>query len=75
MRHAVQPPHDDPGDLLVQHTDTDLHFDTIYFGQQERAFVQRAAYWVRGTGTSAESRERETWQVEDLALPVGHKGE
>ena len=66
---------DDPGDLLVQHTDTDLHFDTVYFGEQERAFVQRAAYWVRGTGTSAESRERETWQVEELALPVGPKGE
>jgi len=66
---------DDPGDLLVQHTDTDLHFDTVYFGEQERAFAQRAAYWVRGTGTSAESRERETWQVEDLALPVGQKGE
>ncbi len=66
---------DDPGDILVQHTDTDLRFDTVYFGEQGRAFVQRAAYWVRGTGASALSQERETWQVEDLPLPVRQKGE
>ena len=59
---------DDPGDILVQHTDTDLRFDTVYFGEQARAFVQRAAYWVRGTGASAVGQERETWQVEDLPL-------
>ncbi len=61
---------DDPGDLLVQHTDTDLHFDTVYFGERAQAFVQRAAYWVHGAGTLADSQERETWQVEELALPV-----
>lgn len=59
---------DDPGDILVQHTDTDLRFDTVYFGEQAQAFVQRAAYWVRGTGTPTDSRERETWQVEELPL-------
>ena len=66
---------DDPGDLLVQHTDTDLRFDTVYFGEQGRPFVQRAAYWVRGAGTSANSQERETWQVEELPLPARSKGE
>jgi hypothetical protein len=66
---------DDTGDFLVQHTDTDLRFDTVYFGEQTRAFVQRAAYWVRGTGTSAAGQESETWQVEELPLPVKAKGE
>jgi hypothetical protein len=68
---------DDPGDILVQHTDTDLRFDTVSFGEQTRAFVQRAAYWVRGTGASAGGQERETWQVEDLSLtaPTRPKGE
>jgi hypothetical protein len=68
---------DDPGDHLVQHTDTDLRFDTVYFGEKAQAFVQRAAYWVRGAGTPTESRERETWQVENLPLlpPTRPKGE
>lgn len=66
---------EDTGDFLVQHTDTDLRFDTVYFGEQGRAFVQRAAYWVRGTGTSAASQERETWQVEELPLSGRAKGE
>ncbi len=68
---------DDPGDHLVQHTDTDLRFDTVYFGEQAQAFVQRAAYWVRGTGTSANGQEHETWQVQDLPLaaPARPKGE
>lgn len=68
---------EDPGDFLVQHTDTDLRFDTVYFGEKGQAFLQRAAYWVRGAGTIAESRERETWKVEDLPLaaPARAKGE
>ncbi len=66
---------EDPGDHLVQHTDTDLRFDTVYFGEQVQAFLQRAAYWVRGIGVSASGQERETWQVEDLPLSAPAKGE
>ena len=66
---------DDPGDHLVQHTDTDLRFDTVYFGERAQAFVQRAAYWVSGAGTLAGSQERETWQIEELPLPAAPKGE
>jgi transglutaminase-like putative cysteine protease len=66
---------EDPGDHLVQHTDTDLRFDTLYFGEKAQAFVQRAAYWVRGAGTLADSRERETWLVEDLPLVAAPRGE
>lgn len=64
---------EDPGDHLVQHRDTDLRFDTVYFGEQGRAFVQRAAYWVRGTGAAADSQERETWRVTNLPMSAaGH---
>lgn len=64
---------DDPGDHLVQHTDTDLRFDTVYFGEQAQAFVQRVAYWVRGLGSLKGSIERETWQVETLPLSATDK--
>src|SRR5687768_18271000 len=36
--------------FLVQHIDGNLEIDTIHFGKQELAVLQRPAFWVTGSG-------------------------
>lgn len=53
----------DPGDFLVQHIDGNLEIDTIHFGKQQLAVLQRPAFWVTGTGTLDELQVEEGWNV------------
>jgi hypothetical protein len=53
----------DPGDFLVQHIDGNLEIDTIHFGKQPLAVLQRPAFWVTGTGTLDELQVAEGWSV------------
>jgi hypothetical protein len=53
----------DPGDFLVQHIDSNLEVDTIHFGRQTLATMQRPAYWVTGSGTLDDVKITEGWTV------------
>jgi transglutaminase-like putative cysteine protease len=53
----------DPGDFIVQHIDGNLKVDTIHFGKQELAVLQRPAFWVAGSGTLDEVKISENWIV------------
>ncbi len=41
----------DNADFLVMHLDTDLEFDTVFFGRKTMEFVQAPAFWVTGPGS------------------------
>ena len=53
----------DPGDFLVQHIDGNLEIDTIHFGKQELAVLQRPAFWFTGSGTLDDLQITEGWTV------------
>ncbi len=40
----------DNADFLVMHFDTDLEFDTVFFGRKTVEFVRAPAFWVTGDG-------------------------
>ena len=39
------------GDFLTLHLDTDIEFDTVYFGRKTVEWLQSPSFWVNGTGT------------------------
>jgi hypothetical protein len=53
----------DPGDFLTQHIDGNLEIDTIHFGKQQLAVLQRPAFWVTGSGTLDDLNIVEGWTV------------
>ena len=53
----------DPGDFLTQHIDGNLEVDSIHFGKQPIAVLQRPGFWVTGTGTLDDLKVTETWTV------------
>lgn len=53
----------DAGDFLVQHIDGNLEVDTIHFGKQNLAVLQRPAFWVTGSGSTDGLEVIEGWTV------------
>ncbi|HEX5104215.1 MAG TPA: transglutaminase-like domain-containing protein, partial [Pirellulaceae bacterium] len=53
----------DPGDFLTQHIDGNLEIDTIHFGKQQLAVLQRPAFWVTGSGSLDDVKLLESWVV------------
>ncbi len=41
----------DNADFLIMHFDTDLEFDTVFFGRKTVEFVQAPVFWVTGPGS------------------------
>jgi hypothetical protein len=41
----------DDADFLTLHLDTDLVFDTLFFGRKTMTWLQGASFWVNGSGT------------------------
>jgi len=41
----------DNADFLIMHLDTDLEFDTVFFGRKTVEFVQAPVFWVSGSGS------------------------
>ena len=41
----------DNADFLIMHFDTDLEFDTVFFGRKTVEFVQGLVFWVSGSGS------------------------
>ncbi len=63
----------DNADFLTLHLDTDLDFDTVFFGRKTVEFVQAPAFWVSGSGTLDDFKLNVTSRVEaepvDLSRP------
>jgi transglutaminase-like putative cysteine protease len=59
----------DPGDFLVMHLDTDLVCDTLAFGRQTVALLQRPAHWMTGSGSFEGATTREYWTVTSSPAP------
>jgi transglutaminase-like putative cysteine protease len=53
----------DAGLFLTLHVDAELLVDTGRFGVRPMDLMQRAAYWMRGSGTLKDSTMAETWTV------------
>ncbi len=53
----------DPGLFLTQHVDAELLVDTRRFGVRHVPLMQRASYWMRGSGSLKNSSMEETWTV------------
>ncbi len=60
----------DPGDFLVMHVDPDIVCDTLHFGRQTIAWLQRPAYWVTGEGNLRAGTNRESWVVKKVPPPA-----
>gem|GEM_PF-291499 len=60
----------DPGDFLTWHVDPDLVIDSIHFGPQPAPLLNGGlAVWVVGSGSVANPRVRQDWQVHDVEAP------
>ncbi len=68
----------DNADFLVMHLDTDLEFDTVFFGRKTVEFVQSPAFWVTGSGSLDDFKEVVTSRIEtkpaDLSRPSSKSG-
>ena len=53
----------DPGDFLTMHLDTDVSFDTLYFGTKTMPLLQKASYWAAGSGNFDGVVTQEDWKV------------
>jgi transglutaminase-like putative cysteine protease len=53
----------DPGTFVTIHLDSELTFDTIYFGSKTMNLLQKASYWVTGLGSLAGVVISENWLV------------
>ena len=51
------------GDFVTMHLDTNLAFDTIYFGNKEMTLLQKASYWATGRGNFGGVKITEDWKV------------
>jgi transglutaminase-like putative cysteine protease len=60
---------DDPGDFVTLHLDTDLVFDTRYFGRKTYTLLQRPSYWVKGSGSMQGAVASEGWTVRSAGPP------
>ena len=60
---------DDPGDFVTLHLDTDIVFDTRYFGRKTYTLLQRPSYWVRGSGSMQGAIAREGRTVRSAGPP------
>jgi transglutaminase superfamily protein len=63
----------DNADFLIMHFDTDLEFDTVFFGRKTVEFVQGPVYWVTGPGSLDDFKELVTSKIQteplDLSRP------
>lgn len=53
----------DRGDFLTFHFDNDLTLDTLHFGSRTMNLMQKASYWVKGSGSLENTVIREKWIV------------
>ena len=53
----------DPGLFLTLHLDAELLVDTGRFGVRHMDLMQRASYWMRGSGSLKDSMMSEDWKV------------
>jgi hypothetical protein len=60
----------DNADFLVMHLDTDLEFDTVFFGRKTVEFVQAPAFWVTGAGSLDDFKEHVTSTIQIEPLDV-----
>ena len=60
------------------HFDTDLEFDTVFFGRKTMEFVQAPAFWVAGSGTMSGFKLIVTSKIDveplDLSRPFPKPG-
>ena len=63
----------DNADFLIMHFDTDLEFDTVFFGRKTVEFVQGPVFWVTGSGSLDDFKVRVTSKIQteplDLSQP------
>ncbi len=63
----------DNADFLIMHLDTDLEFDTVFFGRKTVEFVHGPAFWVTGSGSLDDFKEIVTSTIHteplDLSRP------
>ena len=63
----------DSADFLTMHVDTDLEFDTVFFGRKTVESVQGPVFWVSGSGTFDDFKVRVSAKVQteplDLSRP------
>jgi Transglutaminase-like superfamily len=68
----------DKADFLTMHFDTDLEFDTVFFGRKTMEFVQAPAFWVTGSGTMSGFKLIVTSKIDveplDLSRPFPKPG-
>ena len=58
----------DPGDLIVMHSDSDLELEPKPFGPAHFYVMQGMLHWVWGEGKLDGSKDRVDWQVKDLPM-------
>jgi len=63
----------DNADFLIMHFDTDLEFDTVFFGRKTVESVQGPVFWVTGSGSLFDFKLLVTSQIQteplDLSRP------
>ena len=68
----------DNADFLTMHLDTDLEFDTVFFGRKTVEFVRGPVFWVTGPGSLNDSKVLVTSKVQtepvDLSRPSPKPG-
>jgi Transglutaminase-like superfamily len=68
----------DNADFLTMHFDTDLEFDSVFFGRKTIEFVQAPAFWVAGSGTMSGFKLTATSRIDveslDLSRPFPKPG-
>jgi transglutaminase-like putative cysteine protease len=50
-------------DFVTLHVDTDLVFDSIWFGDKQIEYMQQPVFWATGTGTTSGCEVVSTWRV------------
>jgi transglutaminase-like putative cysteine protease len=53
----------DPGDFITMHLDSELSFDTVFFGTKTLTLLQKASYWAIGSGNFEGVVVTENWTV------------
>jgi Transglutaminase-like superfamily len=68
----------DHADFLTMHLDTDLEFDSVFFGRKTSEFVQIPVFWVSGSGTLSGLKLTSTSRIDveplDLSRPFPKPG-
>jgi hypothetical protein len=53
----------DSGNFVTFHMDSDLTFDTLFFGTKTMTLLQKASYWASGSGSFDGVTISEDWTV------------